>query len=59
MEFTEAPEYEDDVEDNDGGGGEYGSDAGTPGLDGTSDFVFAFVGANNGISGVSGSGREF
>ena len=54
---TDVPENDEDVEDSDGGGGEYTSEAQRFWRDGTSCFVFVFEADNKDESGGAGSGR--
>ena len=54
--ITDAPENDEDVEDRDGGGGEYTSEAHTFWREGTSCFVFALEVESNDRSGGAGSG---
>ena len=55
--FTEVPENEEDVEDSDGGGGEYTSEAHKFCREGANCFVFALVADSNARSGGAGSGN--
>jgi len=54
--ITDAPENDEDVEDRDGGGGEYTSEAHKFWREGTSCFVFALEVESSDRSGGAGSG---